>query len=99
MSFLQPVRRNCRFAALIGALSLALLGTSRAQNTCQLNSPKGNIKHVIYVQFDNTHFLRDNPNVPSDLEQMPTLLHFMENNGRLMWNDHTALISHTATAS
>jgi len=25
---------------------------------------KGAIQHIIYVQFDNTHFRRDNPNVP-----------------------------------
>ena len=36
---------------------------------------------MIYVQFDNTHFLRDNPDVPSDLEQMPHLLNFIEDNG------------------
>src|SRR5438445_7766474 len=63
---------------------------------CQLASPHGNIKHVIYVQFDNTHFRRDNPNVPSDLEQMPNLLNFMESNGTVLTNDHTVLISHTA---
>jgi predicted transcriptional regulator len=65
--------------------------------SCQLNSAKGNIKHVIYIQFDNTHFRRDNANVPSDLEQMPHLLNFMRGNGTLMTNDHTVLISHTAT--
>ncbi len=64
---------------------------------CQLNSAKGQIKHVIYLQFDNTHFTRDNPNVPSDLEQMPHLLNFIEQNGVLMTNHHTPLISHTAT--
>ena len=63
---------------------------------CQLNSARGNIKHVIYIQFDNTHFRRDNPNVPSDLEQMPNLLNFMTDNGSLLTNDHTVLISHTA---
>jgi hypothetical protein len=62
--------------------------------TCQLRS---GIKHVIYVQFDNTHFRRDNPNVQSDLEQMPHLLDFIRGNGTLLTNDHTALISHTAT--
>jgi hypothetical protein len=72
-------------------------GTSLAQNSCGLNSSNGNIHHVIYVQFDNTHFRRDNPNVPSDLEQMPNLLKFIQDNGVLMSNDHTALISHTAT--
>ncbi|TMM26212.1 MAG: hypothetical protein E6F97_01570 [Actinobacteria bacterium] len=64
---------------------------------CQLASAKGKIKHVIYIQFDNTHLRRDNPNVPSDLEQMPHLLNFINGNGRLLANDHTALISHTAT--
>jgi hypothetical protein len=53
------------------------------------------IQHVIYLQFDNVHFNRDNPNVPSDLEQMPHLLNFIQNNGTLDTNDHTILISHT----
>ena len=68
-----------------------------ATSDCRLESPKGGIQHVIYIQFDNTHFRRDNPNVPSDLEQMPHLLNFITDNGALMANDHTALISHTAT--
>ena len=68
-----------------------------AASGCQLNSAKGNIKHVVYVQFDNTHFKRDNQNVASDLEQMPHLLNFIRGNGTLMTNDHTVLISHTAT--
>src|SRR5437870_11439838 len=68
-----------------------------ASSSCQLNSPKGNIQHVTYVQFDNTHFTRDNPNVPSDLQQMPHLLNFIEGNGVLLSNHHTPLISHTAT--
>ena len=53
------------------------------------------IKHVVYIQFDNVHLLRDRPNVPSDLEQMPHLLSFMRRNGTLLSNDHTVLISHT----
>src|SRR5438093_10555505 len=69
----------------------------RAADGCQLQSANGQIKHVIYLQFDNTHFRRDNPNVPSDLEQMPNLLSFIRNNGTLLTNDHTVLISHTAT--
>jgi hypothetical protein len=63
---------------------------------CQLNSAKGDIQHVIYIQFDNVHFTRDNPSVPSDLEQMPHLLNFIENNGTMLTNHHTPLISHTA---
>src|ERR1700736_3631080 len=65
-------------------------------NGCRLSQDSG-IQHVIYVQFDNTHFKRDNPNVPSDLEQMPNLLNFIKNNGTLDTNHHTPLISHTAT--
>jgi hypothetical protein len=68
-----------------------------AGSSCQLNSARGNIQHVIYIQFDNTHFTRDNPNVPSDLEQMPNLLNFIKSNGVLLTNHHTPLISHTAT--
>ncbi len=63
---------------------------------CALNSAHGEIQHVIYIQFDNVHFTRDNPNVPSDLEQMPNLLNFITNNGVLMTNHHTPLKSHTA---
>lgn len=92
MRFLRPV-----FPILIGFSLMLASMTSFAQNGCQLKSPKGGIKHVIYVQFDNTHFERDNPNVPSDLEQMPHLLNFIQGNGVLMANDHTVLISHTAT--
>jgi len=65
-------------------------------STCQLKSAKGNIKHVVFIIFDNVHFLRDNPNVPSDLQQMPHLLNFIRGNGTLLTNDHTVLISHTA---
>ena len=97
MRFLHPLRSACRLPLLIGVLVISVSGTALAQSSCHLNSPSGRIKHVIYVQFDNTHFLRDNPNVPSDLEQMPHLLNFIKDNGVLMANDHTALISHTAT--
>ena len=84
------MRRRGRLAALAAlAMSVvtAAAFTSAAQGVhaekgpkpgpsaagCQLGD-KGKIKHVIYLQFDNVHFLRDNPNVPSDLEQMPHLL-------------------------
>jgi hypothetical protein len=107
---LQPIRAaSTRKRALVGGLLIAVVaaiasaagvgvrGADASTTGCQLNSAKGNIKHVIYIQFDNTHFRRDNPNVPSDLEQMPHLLNFIRGNGRLLTNDHTALISHTAT--
>jgi hypothetical protein len=63
---------------------------------CALGANGSPIKHVIYLQFDNVHYRRDAANVPSDLEQMPHLLHFLQDNGTLMTNDHTILISHTA---
>jgi len=98
------VRIMGMFLLLATLLSVGWGATTRspavahaASGSCQLNSAKGNIQHVIYVQFDNTHFTRDNPNVPSDLEQMPHLLNFIENNGVLLSNHHTPLIAHTAT--
>jgi Type I phosphodiesterase / nucleotide pyrophosphatase len=80
--------------SLLGAVPASAAPVSVA-NSCELNSANGDIQHVIYLIFDNTHFLRDNPNVPSDLEQMPHLLNFMRDNGTLLTNDHTILISHT----
>ena len=75
----------------------ALCGSAAAQLTgCPLNSPGGQISHVVYIQFDNVHFERDNPNVPADLEQMPNLLNFLKQNGTFFANHHTPLISHTA---
>ena len=40
------------------------------------------VKHVVQIGFDNVHFFRDNPNVPSDLEMVPNLLHFLEATAR-----------------
>jgi hypothetical protein len=99
-------RRLIHVAAIVPLVGAAFAGFSTngaaaaaaaSPGTCTLNSAKGQIQHVIYVQFDNTHFTRDNPNVPSDLEQMPNLLNFIEGNGVLLSNHHTPLISHTAT--
>jgi hypothetical protein len=77
-----------------GFLAGLLSTTALAQATCPLNH--GSIKHIVMLQFDNVHLSRDNKNVPSDLEQMPTLMNFLRNNGVLASNDHTQLISHTA---
>jgi hypothetical protein len=57
------------------------------------------VKHVVEITFDNVHFFRDNPNVPSDLELMPHLKQFLENNGSLLSDVHTPLIAHTANDS
>ena len=69
------------------------------KSTCQFRSPSGSpnaIQHVIHIQFNNVHFSRDNPDVPSDLEQMPHLLNFLESQGVVLANNHTVMISHTA---
>jgi len=101
----MTTRRGCVAVVASSVLTAAVLVVAPAQTAlgepgaaaagCQLHSAKGDIQHVIYLQFDNTHFLRDNPNVPSDLEQMPHLLSFLRGNGTLFTNDHTMLISHT----
>ena len=105
----QPWRHLFTGVAVIATFLATLVGFAGAptvsaftkahatSNGCQLNSAKGDIQHVIYIQFDNTHFTRDNPNVPSDLEQMPNLLNFIKGNGTLISHHHTPLISHTAT--
>jgi len=66
---------------------------SSAAAGCDLGN---GVKHVVQITFDNVHFFRDNPNVPSDLEQMPNLLNFFEDNGTFLSNNHTPLIAHTA---
>jgi hypothetical protein len=103
---LKYVRRAAILAVLVAVCAVVALTTgvvsrgggasASAPGPCQLGTKGGNVKHVIYLQFDNTHFRRDNPNVPSDLEQMPHLLNFLKGNGTLLTNDHTILISHTA---
>jgi hypothetical protein len=67
-----------------------------AAKSCNFRSADGRIKHVIQIIFDNVHLHRDNPNVPSDMEQMPHLLNFIRSKGTLDTNHHAVLISHTA---
>ena len=90
MKYLKALLKSV--PALLGAIMLAA-APSPARAACQLGN---GIQHLVYVQFDNVHFTRDNPNVPSDLEQMPNLLNFLKQNGTLDVNHHTVLISHTA---
>src|SRR6201986_5578315 len=94
-------------ATLLGTLGLA--GTSMAATGAAASAAKpaaaasdtschlGNgVKHVVTLVFDNVHYFRDNPNVPSDLEQIPNLLNFFTSNGSFLSNNHTPLIAHTA---
>ena len=88
----------CGITGALGLLAAAGAGSASAAppvSQCNLGSG-GNIHHVVYVQFDNFHLRRDNPNVPSDLQQIPALKDFLTSQGTLDSNDHTILISHTA---
>jgi len=106
MNHRRTIRSRFLALTMIGLmLSGALAGGAgaRAQATpgataagCTLPGQNGAAQHVILLHFDNVHFTRDVPNVPSDLEQMPHLLTFLQNNGVVMTNQHTALIAHTA---
>ena len=80
-------------AALGSAAPAAANGPVSPSASCQLGN---GIKHVIDIVFDNVHVNRDNPNVLSDIEQMPALKNFITDNGTLLSNNHTPLIGHTA---
>ena len=83
------------YAAGAGAVRTSAVHAARHHhaNSCRLGN---GVKHVIEIGFDNVHFYRDNPNVPSDLEMMPNLLNFITGHGTLLTNNHTPLIAHTA---
>src|SRR5271169_1367287 len=95
------------FPNLLRASALVLLGSTFMSATVHADAGKASstaascrldngIKQIVYIQFDNVHLRRDNPNVPSDLEQIPNLLNFLEGEGTLFTNHHTPLISHTS---
>jgi hypothetical protein len=90
-------------ASIAAAVSVGAQGSHQAaaitpppSSSCHLAN---GIQHVIEITFDNTHFARDNPNVLSDLEQMPALKDFITNNGTMLSNNYTPLIAHTADDS
>ena len=87
----------CAAAIISAAVGVSAAAARHDNSAAPTGCRLGNgIKHVIYVQFDNTHLMRDNPNVPSDLEFMPNLRNFLKDNGTLMNKHYTILISHTA---
>src|SRR5262249_17012458 len=81
------------------AAGTTLVGNGEAKTSsptnCLSGSKGGKIKHVIYLQFDNVHWRRGNPHVPSHIEQRPHPLAFLKNKRKFNTNDHTVLISHT----
>ena len=97
------LRLSCRLLVqlLLGAAAVAIVSQNAEaatplQASCHLQSAGNQTKRVVYLTFDNVHLRRDNPNVPSDLEQMPHLLNFLLDNGTVSGNHFTPLISHTA---
>jgi hypothetical protein len=98
--FSQVGRKLIAPLLLAGATLAMVSGSAEAaapvQASCHLQSPGGQIKRVVFIIFDNVHLRRDNPNVPSDLEQIPSLLNFLQGKGVVSGNHHTPLISHTA---
>ncbi len=107
MATFKPGRRITAIAgsaALLAGLGIAgTVGTAHAaaspaaektgsSTSCKLGN---GIQHVVQLTFDNVHFFRDNPNVPSDLQLMPNLLNFFTSNGTMLSNNHTPLIAHT----
>jgi hypothetical protein len=105
MNFLRFGRRLLAPMLLAGTALATVSGTivsgtaeaaAPVQPSCHLQSARNKIKRVVFLQFDNVHLRRDNPNVPSDLEQMPHLLNFLLENGTVSGNHFTPLISHTA---
>jgi hypothetical protein len=99
---LRSLARACALMVAAGSLTAlsaavpAAAHTTPDPSTCRLG---GGVKHVIELTFDNVHFFRDNPNVPSDLELMPHLKSFLEQRGSLVSNLHTPMIAHTADDS
>jgi hypothetical protein len=73
-----------RLAAALAAVALCVVvTTAHAQTTTTA------CKRLVYIQFDNTSY--------SDVRQMPHLLDYLTQRGTIYTNDHTVLISHTAT--
>jgi hypothetical protein len=91
---------HLRALGLASSLAIAVFALPHTaladEAACHLGTPDHPLKHVVYLQFDNVHLRRDNPNVPSDLEQIPNLLNFLQDQGTLLTNHHTPLISHTS---
>ena len=91
--FIKPMATTLIAAAVIAFVSGSAEAATPVQASCHLGNK---IKRVVFLTFDNVHLRRDNPNVPSDLEQMPNLLNFLQDNGTVSGNHFTPLISHTA---
>ncbi|KWV57807.1 hypothetical protein AS156_36980 [Bradyrhizobium macuxiense] len=83
---------------LLGVVFLALGSTRAAATACALRSRDGATKHVVQIQLGYAHLRRENPNVPSDLEQMPHLLDFFARDGTVGGNHRVPLVQKAAAA-
>ena len=75
----RGIYRTLLMSSLLAGATLATQSESAQaaaplQSSCKLNSVGHKIQRVVHITFDNVHLTRDNPNVPSDLEQMLNLL-------------------------
>jgi hypothetical protein len=91
-------------AATVGATTSGAASSTSSNQSPQVLATAGcalgnGVQHVVEIFFDNVHYNRDNPSVPSDMEQLPALLNFIEDYGTLNSNEHTPLIAHTADDS
>ncbi len=86
-----------RAVVVLAVVLVAWCGPAAA--ACELRSRGGAIKRVVHLQFDNLHLLRDNPDVPSDLEQMPHLAAFLAGAGTLIGNARGAPAAQSASAA
>jgi hypothetical protein len=93
---MKPLATALVAAAAVAFVSGSAEAAAPVQASCHFQSAGNKIKRVVFLTFDNVHLRRDNPNVPSDLEQMPHLLNFLQENGTVSGNHFTPLISHTA---
>ncbi len=80
------------FSKSIAVLLTGLFATFQAVASCELGN---GIKHVVVIAFDNFDSKRNTPNVPSDLEQVPSLNNFITQNGVLFTNHYTQLTAFT----
>jgi hypothetical protein len=88
-----------RFGMAILGLVVAMMTAATALDAhaaCALSSSRSKVKHIVYIVYDNVHYRRDNPLVPSDVEQMPNMLNFLRAYGTFDIDHHDVLISHTA---
>lgn len=84
---------------LLSVVLLALacsVGAGQALAACELRSRGSAIAHLVHIQLNNVHLRRDNPNVSSDLEQMPHLRKFLQRDGVIASNHQTSPLAQQA---